>query len=163
MLKVLLQSSFLTVGYDTANKLVIVSNSILKIPAKLSDIKVQGITKLSAEEVKEQPTKGNNVCQIAQFAGKIYKLIASAKKNKDAPLGYDLTVEPTIIDQTEFLAGITGWELGVEIHRYIVTIQFLTNSDIFGKQYFKLWEREPTPTSAAMLRDALNIYSSDWV
>ena len=36
--------------------------------------------------------------------------------------------------------------MGIEIH-----------SDLYGKMYYKLWEREPLPTAAAMLRDAVNI------
>jgi homoserine dehydrogenase len=30
-------------------------------------------------------------------------------------------------------------------------------SDLYGRWYHKIWEREPLPTAAAMLRDAINM------
>jgi homoserine dehydrogenase len=30
-------------------------------------------------------------------------------------------------------------------------------SDLYGLMYHKIWEREPLPTAAAMLRDAVNL------
>lgn len=81
----------------------------------------------------------------AKSEGKIYKLVASACRQADST--YTLSVQPLLLDrQTDFLAGCSGWEVAVEIH-----------SDLFGKMYHKLDEREPIATSAAMLRDALHI------
>ena len=42
--------------------------------------------------------------------------------------------------------GCTGWEMAVEIE-----------SDIYGKTFHKLWEREPVPTAASMIRDAVHL------
>jgi homoserine dehydrogenase len=31
-------------------------------------------------------------------------------------------------------------------------------SDLYGRMFHKIWEREPLPTAAAMLRDAVDIF-----
>jgi homoserine dehydrogenase len=49
----------------------------------------------------------------------------------------------------DFLAGCSGWEMGVEIH-----------SDLYGKMFHKIWEREPLPTASAMLRDLVNLHEN---
>jgi homoserine dehydrogenase len=33
-------------------------------------------------------------------------------------------------------------------------------SDLYGRMYYKIWEREPLPTAAAMLRDAVGLAKS---
>ena len=55
---------------------------------------------------------------------------------------------PTALPEDEFLARCHGWEMGVEIH-----------SDLYGQMYFKDREGDPLPTAAAMLRDAVNLFS----
>ena len=45
---------------------------------------------------------------------------------------------------------------GTGAERYLAT----NNSDqsyIYGKSFHKLWEREPVPTAASMLRDAVHL------
>lgn len=44
------------------------------------------------------------------------------------------------------------------IERIFVVMILTKDSDIFGSMYHKVDEREPTPTAAAMLRDALNVW-----
>ncbi|MEZ4658365.1 MAG: homoserine dehydrogenase [Caldilineaceae bacterium] len=120
-------------GWDTANKMVIIANSFLGVDVTLSDISVQGITQISAEQLQEALVRGRTI-----------KLLATASATPD---GYVLSVEPVVLNKGEFLAGCDGWEMGIEIH-----------SDLYGKMYYKLWEREPLPTAAAMLRDAVNLF-----
>ncbi|MCX6044453.1 MAG: homoserine dehydrogenase [Chloroflexi bacterium] len=122
-------------GWDTANKLVIIANSFLGIHPQLADVTVQGITQIRGEALATALAAGNTI-----------KLLASAQKT---PAGYQLTVGPVVLPKTEFLAQCSGWEMGVEIH-----------SDIYGKMYYKIWEREPLPTAAAMLRDAVNLFEA---
>jgi homoserine dehydrogenase len=31
-------------------------------------------------------------------------------------------------------------------------------SDLYGRMVHKIWEREPLPTAAALLRDAVNLF-----
>ncbi|MDH3400080.1 MAG: hypothetical protein OEM03_03845 [Chromatiales bacterium] len=115
-------------GWDTANKLSIIANSILGMSVTLEDIKVSGITALTQDFVMAEKEQGRRV-----------KLVATAHEGK-------LSVGPVSLPDSDFLANCDGWEMGVEIH-----------SDIYGKMYHKLWEREPIPTAASMLRDAVNI------
>ena len=116
-------------GWDTANKLVIIANSILRSQITLDDVKVTGITKISANEILK-----------VKKSQKVIKLVASFK-------GGHFTVSPRAIDQNGFLAQCSGWEMGIEIR-----------SDIYGRMYHKLWEREPVPTAASMLRDAVDLF-----
>jgi homoserine dehydrogenase len=119
-------------GLDTANKLVIIANSFLGLNVALADVHVEGITTVTTEELLGELAQGNTI-----------KLLATAQLDA---AGYQLSVAPTVIPRAEFLGQCDSWEMGIEIH-----------SDLYGKMYYKLWEREPLPTAAAMLRDAVNI------
>lgn len=122
-------------GWDTANKLVIIANSWLGLRATLNDVSVQGIPHITQADV-----------QSAQAQGRVIKLIAQAQRNPDQ--SYTLTVGPQVLEQNEFLAACSSWEMGVEF-----------TSDLYGRMFAKIWEREPLPTAAAMLRDAVNLWA----
>jgi len=122
-------------GLDTANKLVIIANSFLGIQVALADVQIEGITAVTTAELQRELAQGNTI-----------KLLATAQLG---PAGYKLNVAPAVIARSEFLGQCDGWEMGIEIH-----------SDLYGKMYYKLWEREPLPTAAAMLRDAVNILTT---
>lgn len=115
-------------GWDTANKLLIIANTVMGTRLTLDDIEVTGIADINVDDVREQHRLGNSV-----------KLVATASEGS-------FTVAPATLSPSDFLAGCNGWEMGIEIH-----------TDIYGINYFKLWEREPVPTAASMLRDAINI------
>lgn len=121
-------------GWDTANKLVIIANSFLGVPATLADVSVQGITDLSADDL-----------QAARRSGRVIKLVATAVRAGD---GYAFSVAPAELPEDEFLARCDGWEMGVEIR-----------SDLYGHMFFKDREGDPLPTAAAVLRDAVNIFA----
>lgn len=125
-------------GWDTANKLVILANAVLGRPTTLADIAVQGITGVTPADLA-----------AAHAAGRTIKLVASAEAT---PEGYRLAVAPVALPRGDFLATCHGWEMGVEFQ-----------SDLYGRMYHKIWEREPLPTAAAMLRDAVNLLSSQIV
>ncbi len=118
-------------GWDTANKLLIIANTILSANIGLKEISVAGIEDIDPDYLIAEKRKGNAV-----------KLIASAKENS-------YVVQPISLPRTEFLAQCESWEMAVEVH-----------TDIYGIGYHKLWEREPIPTAAAMLRDAIHIFTS---
>lgn len=122
-------------GWDTANKLVIIANSILGIDAALTDVRVTGIITITTAQLEEAAKQGRTI-----------KLVATAQRNAS---GYDLTVAPTEVRQDDFLGSCNGWEMGVEIH-----------SDLYGKLYHKIWEDSPIPTAAAMLRDAVTLFTT---
>ncbi len=117
-------------GWDTAFKLLIIANTMLGADLTLSDISVEGIDGVSADMILAEEKAGNTI-----------KLIAAARDGK-------YTVKPTVVSKNSFLGSIEGWEMGVEIH-----------SDIYGISYHKLFEKEPIPTAASMLRDAVNIFA----
>lgn len=119
-------------GWDTANKLVIIANSFLGVDVGLQDVDVEGITQVTRKDL-----------EIAARYNQAIKLLAVAEATGD---GYRLSVLPTLVARNEFLGGCNGWEMGVEMV-----------SDLYGKMYHKIWEREPLPTAAAMLRDAVGL------
>jgi len=118
-------------GWDTANKLLIIANTILKADITLDDIAVSGISDITPEFLTSEKRKGN-----------VVKLIASAHEGH-------FSVSPMTLPATDFLSQCLGWEMGVEMH-----------TDIYGVNYYKLWEREPIPTAASMLRDAVHIFET---
>jgi homoserine dehydrogenase len=99
-------------------------------------VQVTGITGVTTMDLQAALAQGNTI-----------KLIAAAQYTGE---GYTLSVAPTVVPQTDFLGSCDGWEMGIEIH-----------SDLYGRMYHKIWEREPLPTAAAMLRDAVNILTGD--
>ncbi|WP_085909032.1 homoserine dehydrogenase [Kiloniella majae] len=118
-------------GWDTANKLVIIANAILEQTVTLKDVDVTGIENITEADLKS-----------AHANNKQIKLVAKYENNQ-------LSVSPLALPQDSFLAHCTGWEMAVELH-----------TDIYGIMYHKLWEREPVPTAASMLRDAVNIFKN---
>lgn len=129
-------------GWDTAFKLLIIVNTILintntntktNKMIKLQDINVEGVDHVTRDMI-----------QACAKAGKVIKLVATATmKHNDTTF----SVQPVEIEADTFLGSIQGWEMGIEI-----------NSDIYGKSCYKLFEKEPIPTAASMMRDALNIF-----
>jgi homoserine dehydrogenase len=123
-------------GWDTANKLVIIANSILHQPAALAEVTpVIGITTITPEDIRQGAVRGE-----------VVKLVATATR-KDS--GYTLSVKPEWLPEGDFLAGVSGWEMGI-----------VFDTDIMGLQQFKVDERGPIPTAAAMLRDVINVTTS---
>ncbi|MBT6031970.1 MAG: homoserine dehydrogenase [Kordiimonadaceae bacterium] len=119
-------------GWDTAFKLLIIVNSVLGANITLDDIDVTGITDITADMLRAEAARGNTI-----------KLVASAKNGK-------YSVKPIVLAKSDFLGSCDGWEMAVEIH-----------SDIYGISYHKLYEKEPIPTAASMMRDAVNIFSKN--
>jgi homoserine dehydrogenase len=120
-------------GWDTANKLVTVANSVLGQSVSLSDVKpVRGITDITPEEIKER-----------RAHGLVPKLVARAEKNC---VGYHLSVQPEWLPERDFLANVNGWEMGI-----------VFDTDIMGLQQFKVDERGAIPTAAAVLRDVITL------
>jgi homoserine dehydrogenase len=120
-------------GWDTANKLVILANSWLGLRATLADVAVQGITQIDTHTLR-----------AAQAQGQVIKLVAQAQRQEGGD--YTLTVGPQALPASDFLATCASWEMGIE-----------TASDLYGRMFYKIWEREPLPTAAAMLRDTVNL------
>ena len=120
-------------GWDTANKLVIIANSVLGMHATLEDVSVEGIVGIEREHLLQEQAHGRTI-----------KLLAQAELTAE---GYRLSVGPIALPTESFLGSCEGWEMGIEIQ-----------SDLYGKMYHKIWEREPLPTAAAMLRDSVWLF-----
>jgi homoserine dehydrogenase len=127
-------------GWDAANKLVIVANSVLGMPATLQDVSVQGIRGVTREDMLR-----------AQQNGRAIKLLATAEPAQDqdpnalAPSRYDLAVRPTELPLEHPLARLTRWQMGVAY-----------TTDIMGVIVATIEEEGTTATAGAVLRDVIH-------
>jgi len=124
-------------GWDAANKLVIAANAILEAGVTLDDVTVRGIAGITQEEIAANAEKGLAL-----------RLVATAEKLPGN--GYRLSVAPEALPKGDFLAQISGWEVG---------IQFQT--DIYGELSLKVSTHDPITTSAAMLRDVVTLFGQE--
>ena len=113
-------------------KLVIAANSFRPEWISLSNVDVRGIVGI-----------GQDRLEACRREGSVVKLLATAELVDD---GWSFNVQPTPVPATSFLGGCTGWEMGAVIE-----------SDLYGTTFHKLYEREPIPTSASMIRDAVHL------
>lgn len=119
-------------GWDAANKLVILANAVLLRPTTLADIEVDGITKLSADDLRAATARGERIvllCLAEQVMG-----------------DFQMSVRPTALPADHPLARMSGDEMGVVYY-----------TDIAGRMSATTLEQSPVPTAAAMLRDAIEI------
>lgn len=127
-------------GWDAANKLVILANSVLDFPCTLNNVQVKGITSVTRADLVQ-----------AKAENKTIKLVASAIRQADG--SYTLTVAPTPLPApphpaTHPLAQLSGQQMGIVYH-----------TDIYGVVSAAILEEEPIPSAMAMLRDLLSIYA----
>jgi homoserine dehydrogenase len=121
-------------GWDAANKLVILSNSVLGYPATLDEVTVKGITAITSDELRE-----------AEAAGKRVKLLASAQQDGE---GYRLDVRPVWLDAGHPMAQLGPKQMGIVYH-----------TDISGSISAAIVEETPEPTASAMLRDVVDVFA----
>lgn len=123
-------------GWDAANKLVIIANAVLRRPTTLKDVSVEGIRRITLEDLR-------NAAEHRQTI----KLIASAERiGKD----YNLTVRPTRLDNSHPLARLGAGMMGV-----------IYETDINGTIFAAIQEDDPYPTAAAVLRDIVQVATLD--
>jgi homoserine dehydrogenase len=123
-------------GWDAANKTVILANAVLRHPTTLADVAVEGITTLTAEDLHAAAARGERIV-----------LLCMAERNDN---GYTLSVRPTALPDEHPLARMTGDEMGIVYY-----------TDIAGRLSVTTRETDPVPTAAAMLRDAIEIATSE--
>ncbi|MGI5836974.1 MAG: homoserine dehydrogenase [Chloroflexota bacterium] len=119
-------------GYDTANKLLILANTLMGGSLRLSDVEREGITQLSVERV-----------QAAYAGGKAIKLIGAAQWEKGR---LRAVVRPTELNADHPLAKVDGTEKGVTFH-----------SDLLGTLTVTGGASGRIPAAASILRDLLNL------
>lgn len=122
-------------GWDAANKLVILANSVLGMPARLGDVAIEGITGVTLADLR-----------AAKEAGKTIKLVAAAVRQEDG--SYALSVGPVPLPGDHPLARLGGQQMGI-----------VYETDIYGTISAAILEKEPTPSAATILRDLLSIYA----
>ncbi len=119
-------------GWDAANKLVIVANAVLHMPATLQDVCVQGIRGLDRSDLIK-----------ARDRGRVVKLLVTAELQQEG--GYALSVRPTELLLSHPMASLTEWQMGV-----------VFTTDIMGVITAVIDDEGPTATTGAVLRDVLN-------
>jgi homoserine dehydrogenase len=122
-------------GWDAASKLVIVANAVLRHPATLADVEVEGIAGVTPEMLGAAARQGQRIA-----------LLCLAEPTGDEVRRFRLSVRPTALPLDHPLARMDGDEMGVVYH-----------TDIAGRASATSLERDPVPTAAAMLRDLLEI------
>ncbi|MEQ8302859.1 MAG: hypothetical protein RIB47_05665 [Cyclobacteriaceae bacterium] len=120
-------------GQDTANKLFILMKSFTDFAGSVSDIKLRGIEEVSAQQIKEAAEKNLKI-----------KLVASAHRKEGT---WNLSVTPIEVAGDSFLGSCNGWEMGIEV-----------KTDLYESISMKNYEADPTGTSAAVLRDAIDLF-----
>ncbi|MDU3722034.1 MAG: homoserine dehydrogenase, partial [Clostridium celatum] len=86
-------------GYDTASKIIILSNVLMNTDIKLSDLKIQGITDIKLEDLKLEKSKNKKV-----------KLIGKIEKNNDEVIAY---IKQMQIDESHPLYSVDYKNKGV--------------------------------------------------
>jgi homoserine dehydrogenase len=128
-------------GWDAGNKLVILANAVLGVPATLADVAVTGIRSVTPADLA-----------LAAATGETVRLVATAER---LPLGrsqrdraYELTVAPRRLPADHPLGRLNAWEMGIVYH-----------TDIAGRQVAIIEERGPMATAQAVLRDIIDIFA----
>lgn len=122
-------------GWDSASKILLITNACLDRDYALRDVHVKGIAGLSADFVRS-----------AAREGRVVKLMATAAPGrKDGR--WSLDVRPSVLDATHPLFHVSGTEKG---------ITFLTDS--MGTVTVTGGRSNPRGAAAAMLKDIINIY-----
>jgi homoserine dehydrogenase len=119
-------------GWDTATKLLILTNVLMNEQKSFEDISVHGITKITPEEVKQCLKEGNK-----------YKLVGRSVKENGK---IQMTVKLEKLDKTHPLYGVNGKNKAV---RYI--------SDVLGDLTIIGGASGVIPAAASILRDLINI------
>jgi homoserine dehydrogenase len=143
-------------GFDTANKLVIICNSVLNFPAKLSDVDLTGITDVTSTDIQDAAVNGEVIRLIATATRRVdtpstgAEVSSSSTSTSTSTSGlYALSVKPTRVKDNSFFGGCSDSDMCV-----------VFRSDEFETISMKTDEKGVFPTSCAMLRDCFGIIRS---
>lgn len=120
-------------GKDTANKIILIANQVFNKTLGLDDITVEGITKVTPDEIKKA-TKNDQVI----------KLIGSAKITDGK---VSLKVAPTVLDRNHPLASIDGSQKAITY-----------DTDTMGSITVLGGKSSPVGAAAALLKDLINAF-----
>ena len=119
-------------GLDAARKVAILSSIAFNTRISLDDVKVEGITKITPEDIS-----------YAKELGFAVKLLAVAKNTKD---GIDVRVHPTFLPKSHPLASVRNVYNAVFIHGNAV-----------GDTMFYGRGAGEKPTASAVLADIIDV------
>lgn len=125
-------------GWDAASKLVILANAVLGRPVTLADVSVTGISGVTGDELRAAWTGGGRMSLLA-----VAQVLQGGDPHRPR---YRLSVAPTALPPDHPLARLGLDEMGVVYY-----------SDIFGRTTAMSLEDGPVGSTAAMLRDVLEI------
>ncbi len=125
-------------GWDTAAKLLIISNSVLGTGFRLDDVGITGIRDIAPHLVPK-----------AAEAGKALRLMGKASK-EDREHPWRLEVGLALLDADHPLYGVRGTTKGVTFY-----------TDTMGPVTVVGGRSDPRGTGAALLKDIINIYTAD--
>lgn len=127
-------------GWDAANKLVIVANSVLGMPATLDDVSVQGIRGIRRDDLLQARERGHAIKLLVTA-----ELAADSSSAADALPHYALAVRPTELPLEHPLARLSRWQMGV-----------VYTTDIMGVITAIIEDEGTTATAGAVLRDVIH-------
>ena len=119
-------------GIDAAHKATIMSAIAFGVPMQFSQAHVEGITKLSAVDIK-----------YAEQLGYRIKLLGITKKN---PNGIELRVHPTLVPTKRLLANVEGAMNAVQVH-----------GDAVGTTLYYGKGAGSEPTASAVIADLVDV------
>ena len=120
-------------GYDSRNKLVLISNTLLNTNYGIQDVPVQGITKVTYEDIDQ-----------AVREDKVLKLVAAARIIEGKVL---LDVRPRMLDKSHPLASINFSEKGITY-----------TTDTMGQITVLGGKSSPVGAAAALLKDVIHTH-----
>jgi homoserine dehydrogenase len=119
-------------GIDAAHKATIMSAIAFGVPMQFAQAHVEGITKLSAVDIK-----------YAEQLGYRIKLLGITKKN---PNGIELRVHPTLVPTKRLLANVEGAMNAVQVH-----------GDAVGTTLYYGKGAGSEPTASAVIADLVDV------
>lgn len=120
-------------GWDSAYKLLLITNSVFNQELELSDIEVTGITQLSREELDSGVSQGKKL-----------KLMAIMEKREKCQ---KLKVAPVWLESNHPLAHVDGTNKGISFE-----------TDTMGSVTVTGGKSDPRGAAAALFKDIINIY-----
>ena len=120
-------------GWDTACKILLISNAVLGTEFRLSDVRRQGIRNVTPDDLKKARIEGKAVKLLGRF-------VQEGTERR-------VEVSVTLIDASHPLYGVTGTNKAITYF-----------TDTMGSITVAGGKSDPRGTAAALLKDILNIY-----
>ena len=126
-------------GWDTANKLVLIANGLFRADVSLDDVTVQGITKVTLEDIWK-----------ARENGKVIRLLGTIQREGER---VRVSVAPVALDRDHPMSAVRGPEKGITY-----------TTDTMDRVTVTGGKSNPLGAAAAMLKDLINLvaWGREW-